>query len=417
MSRTSTGIDGSVVNKMQLAIGHVITESTPFGGAQRNTLLTLDGLMRDGYRPELICGPGGPLIDKAAACGVRVHVLESLIRAVDLVQDYRTLMALYKLFRARRYHIVHTHSTKAGLLGRLAAWWAGVPIIIHTVHGYPFEMDNTLRARAYTTVERWIGHITDALVCVGEAVRQEVAQWRWVPPEKLVTIYSGIDFSSYIPQYTAAETKRRLGLEGSWPIVGSIGHLVEAKAQHYLIEAIALLRKQYPRIRLLLVGGGRLCAALKEQVRCLQLQSHVVLLGERGDIADLLNVFDLYAMSSRYEGVGRALTEAMYWGLPVVATSVNGVKELVIHEETGLLVPPRDPSAIASAIDRLASNPALAQRLGANARLKASALMDSRQMVKALEQLYGRLIGPGPTRASACDHNAYRQDNCAQRPI
>jgi glycosyltransferase involved in cell wall biosynthesis len=372
-------------------IAHVITESLPFGGAQRNTLLTLEGLSKNGYQTELICGPGGPLIERAAKIGVPVYVIEDLIRPVVPKKDCVALVRLYLLFRSRRYHIVHTHSTKAGLLGRLAAWWAGVPVIIHTVHGVPFEMDGGRRARCYIALERLVGSRTHGVICVGEVLRQDIAAWNIVPDEKLFTVYSGVDFSSYVPRQSASETKQQHGLSDAWPLVGCIGRLSEQKAQHYLIEAVALLTNKYPRIKLVLVGEGELRPFLEEQIHRLALSSNVSLLGECENIADLLNVFDVYAMSSQWEGVGRALTEAMYWGLPVVATPVNGVKELIHHEKTGLLVPPRTPMALAAAINRLVSDATLAKQLGANARQKAMELMDGRRMVLAIEEIYRTL--------------------------
>jgi glycosyltransferase involved in cell wall biosynthesis len=226
---------------------------------------------------------------------------------------------------------------------------------------------------------------------VGDVLRQQIAAWRIVPDKKLVTIYSGIDFARYVPKHTPAEMKRQLGVEKAWPIVGSIGRLCEQKAQNYLVESVVHLRERYPNTHLLLVGEGGLRPLLEQLIGDLNLSSHVSLLGERDDIADLLNIFDLYAMSSLWEGVGRALTEAMYWGLPVVATPVNGVTELVQSEETGLLVPPRDPKALATAIARLVFNRELAQRLGETARQKVMSIMDSQRMIAAIEGLYERL--------------------------
>lgn len=382
------------MNKPGYRIAHVITESGPFGGAQRNTLLTLKGLARDGYEAELICGAGGRLIQEAKAIGVPVHVIAELVRQVNPLKDSRALLRLYQLFRSRKFQVVHTHSTKAGLLGRLAGRGARVPVIIHTVHGFPFEMNGDLRSRSYVALERLVGHITHRIVCVGEVLRQEVSAWKIVAETKLVTIYSGIDFSSYVPKRPAVETKSGLELEGSWPIIGSIGRLSEQKAQHYLIEAIALLKHKYPQVKLLLVGEGELRPLLCRQIQDLGLSANVSLLGERDDITDLLNVLDIYAMSSRWEGVGRALTEAMYWGLPIVATTVNGVKEVILHQETGLLVPPRDPKALATAIDRLVSDLELAKLLGSNAQRKARDLMNSERMITAIEELYARLLRP-----------------------
>jgi glycosyltransferase involved in cell wall biosynthesis len=141
----------------------------------------------------------------------------------------------------------------------------------------------------------------------------------------------------------------------------------------------------------LLVGEGELRPLLEKQIQDLGLSSNVFLLGEQDDIADLLNIFDVYAMSSRWEGVGRSLTEAMYWGLPIVATAVNGVKELIVHEETGLLAPPQNPKALATAVDRLASDRKMAKRLGSNAQKKCRELMDGEHMIIAIEKLYGSL--------------------------
>lgn len=386
------GADGLVMDRLQYRIGHVITQSGPFGGAQRNTLLTLKGLVRDGYEVELICGPGGRLIPEAESISVKVHVVPDLVREVEPLKDIRAFFRLYRIFRSREYQIVHTHSVKAGLLGRLAAWWAGVPVIIHTYHGVPFEIDGRVKSKLYFILERFVGYITDQMVCVGEVLRQQVAAWKMVPEKKLITIYSGIDFPSYASKRTSPEVKRELGLQGAWPIVGCVGRLSEQKAQQYLIEAVSLLTDKYPQFKLLLVGEGELRAVLQREIQDLSLSSTVSLMGERDDIADLLTIFDVYAMSSRWEGVGRALTEAMHWGLPIVATAVNGVEEVIIHEETGFLVPPHDPRALAAAIDCLVSDVALAKRLGSNARRRARELMDGEQMIMNIEELYARLI-------------------------
>jgi glycosyltransferase involved in cell wall biosynthesis len=395
--------------KRHSKIVHVITESGPYGGAQRNTFLTVKGLINDGYEVELICGAGGPLIAEANTAGVPVHVMAELVRPVDPVKDCRALIRLYRLFRTRGYDIVHTHSVKAGLLGRLAAWCAGVPVIIHTLHGVPFRISRDFKSRFYIVYERALGRITRCFVCVGEVLRQEMSAWKIAPEKKLTTIYSGIDFSSYAPRHTALETKQRLGLTRAWPIVGCIGRLSEQKAQDYLVEAIGFLTDKYPRIKLVLVGEGGLRPRLEKQIEDLCLASNVSLLGERDDVADLLNTFDIYAMSSRWEGVGRALTEAMHMGLPIVATSVNGVVELIAHDETGLLVPPENPQALADGIDRLASDTERASRLGASARQKAGEFMGSERMVLATEALYERLISvrqPAPS-GSVCA-NQYR---------
>jgi len=377
-------------------VAHVITESHPLGGAQRNTLLTLRGLLARGYGVELVCGPGGRLITEARSAGVAVHVVDDLVREPDPSRDLRALRSLYRLFRSRDYRVVHTHSTKAGLLGRVAAWLAGVHAVVHTVHGFPFEMTGGWKTRAYAGLERLVAAVTDRVVCVGEVLRQQVAALGMAPEGKLVTIYSGLDFEACRPRRSPAETRRALGLEGAWPIVGTVGYLVEAKAHHYLVDATARLVARYPRLALLLCGEGPTRPRLERQIRDLGLEGHVRLLGERDDVADLLGVLDVFAMSSRREGVGRALSEAMYRGLPVVSTAVAGVSELVVHGETGLLVPPHDPDALAAAIDRVLSEPDLAGRMAAAAHRRARDLMSLDRMIGDLARLYDRIVASRP---------------------
>jgi glycosyltransferase involved in cell wall biosynthesis len=372
----------------------------PYGGAQRNTFLTVKGLAADGYDVELICGPGGPLVDESREAGVPVHVMPDLVRPLRPFRDLRALWQLYRLFRSRAYTIVHTHSVKAGLLGRVAAWCARIPLIVHTLHGVPFRITDDFKSRFYIVYERTLGLITDCFVCVGEVLRQEISAWKIAPERKLITIYSGIEFPSYAPKKSVLVTKQSLGVERAGPIIGCIGRLSEQKAQEYLVEAVALLAPKYPAIKLLLVGEGGLRPQLEKQIVELGVSAHVALLGERGDVADLLTIFDVYAMASRWEGVGRALTEAMHAGLPIVATPVNGVIELVTHEETGLLAPIENARALADAVDRLVANPELARRLGANAQKKSQEMMGSERMVRAIEDLYRNLGDPGVARVT-----------------
>lgn len=381
-------------------IAHVITESN-LGGAQRNTLLSVQGLLAAGLDVELICGPGGPLADETRASGAVVHLVPELVRPVDPIRDVQALLVIHRLCRQRRYRIVHTHSVKAGLLGRAAAWWAGVPVIVHTLHGTPFELRRDLRTRIFLTLERLAARVTDRLVCVGEAFRQQVAGWGIAPEAKLTTIYSGHDLGTLTPRRSVAEVRHALALQDAWPIVGSVGRLTEAKALHYLIEAVGGLRETYPRIRLILVGDGPLRPALEAAAERVGCASAVAFLGERNDVPDLLSVFDVYAMSSRYEGVGRAMTEAMLYGLPVVATDVGGVSELVVDGQTGLVRPPHDPAALAAAIDQMASDRELAVRLGAAGREKARELMSADRMMTDLHRLYETLLAEPPGRRPA----------------
>jgi glycosyltransferase involved in cell wall biosynthesis len=372
---------------------HVITESVPFGGAQRNTLLTVERLVRSGWSVELVCGaPGGRLVEAAARAGAMTHVIPELVRTTAPWTDVHCLARLVRLFRSRRYDVVHTHSTKAGLLGRLAARAVRAPVVIHTFHGFPFVIDASLRSRVFVQVERLVGALTDGSICVAEALRREVESWRIPGHQKLVTIYSGIDLGACRPRREPADVRRELGIDPDVPIVGTVGHLRDAKSQEHLLEAAAILRREHPRLQLLVVGEGERRGFLEQRIRELSLEGTARLLGERNDVADLLGVFDVFAMCSLWEGVGRALTEAMARGLPVVVTPVYGVKELVHDGETGLTVPPRDPAALAAAIGRLLADRALADALGARARSLVEERMSAETMMKEIEALYRELL-------------------------
>jgi glycosyltransferase involved in cell wall biosynthesis len=252
-----------------------------------------------------------------------------------------------------------------------------------------------LRTGVFLGLERAAARVTDRLVCVGEAFRQQVAGWRIAPAAKLVTIYSGHDFTALVPRRSVGEMRADLGLEDAGPIIGSVGRLTEAKALEILIEAVGTLRHRHPGIRLVLVGDGPLRDALEATAQRLGCGATVRFLGERDDVADLLPIFDVYAMSSRWEGVGRAMTEAMLSGRPVVATDVGGVRELVVDRQTGLVRPAGDPRALAEAIDLVASDRVLARRLGEAGRARARELMSGERMIADLLQLYETLLPGG----------------------
>lgn len=390
-------------------VAHIVVDSWTLGGTQRNTLVTMAGLRRRGFDVELICGSGEALIRQSEREGITVRAIKHFTQSLHPLKDILAFWQLYRLARRHRYTIVHTHSTKAGFLGRFAAWLAGVPLIVHTVHGIPYHttrgLPQELRSfrrkvlgwggrsafRVYLWLERFTTLITDKLVCVGQLVEKEVLELEFAPKKKLTTIYSGIEFETLTPKRSRQEMVAELHIAGRWPIIGSVGRLTRQKSQHYLVQAVERLWERYPEILLVLVGDGYLRPVIERHVKEKGLERHVMLLGTRDDVSDLLPVFDVYAVSSLWEGVGRALTEAMYAGLPVVASAVDGVPELVVHEVTGLLVQPRDVVGLAAAIDRLIRDRDLASSLGQNAVAKVAQLMSAERMVADTDRLYREL--------------------------
>jgi glycosyltransferase involved in cell wall biosynthesis len=331
------------------------------------------GLDRDAFQPLIITGSGGRLLDQAAGHGVEVVVAPLLKPTIAPRADLRALRWLAALLAERAPDVVHTHCAKGGALGRLAARRAGIARIVHTYHGFPFhEFQTAARRHAYIAAERRLGRFTDVGLCVGTAVAVEAIRRGLLAPERVRTIGVAIDGAGQDePVATAAgnsEARRRarwrLGLQPGSTVVGAVGRLSYQKAPEDFIAAIAALNR--PDVTGVWVGGGELAAAAARLAR--SAGRRIVLAGDRPDVAELLPAFDVFALPSRYEGVPTAVAEAMACGVPVVATAVNAVADLVEPGVTGLLVPPARPDLLASAVGYLLDSPVEAARMAATAK-------------------------------------------------
>jgi glycosyltransferase involved in cell wall biosynthesis len=323
--------------------------------------------------PVIVTGQGDRLLDDAAAAGLEVLVEPSLREVIAPRSDLLALGRLEQLFRQRRFDVVHTHCAKAGAVGRLAARRAGVPRIVHTFHGFPFhQFQSAARRRAYVSVERRLGRITDVALCVGSGVAAEAIRRELIAPERVRTIGVAVDgpdrarasMSARQPQ-ARARARRALGLPADAAVVGTVGRLTYQKAPEDFLAAIQQLGR--PDVVGVWVGGGELAERIARRARRLS-GPRVILAGERTDVLGLLPAFDVFALSSRYEGLPTVMVEAMICGVPVVATAVNAVPDLVVAGETGLLVPPGRPAQLAAAIRYLLDSPELAARLAVAAR-------------------------------------------------
>ena len=265
--------------------------------------------------------------------------------------------------------MVHTHSAKAGALGRLAAVRAGVPRIVHTLHGFPFhEFQPWWRRTAYLRIERRLGRSTDALLAVGGAVAAQAVRLGLTSPERIRTIPPAVDVSGVVSG-TAARglARRRLGLPAGVRLVGTVGRIDYQKAPEDWLEALASCGDD---VWGMWIGDGPLRGRLLAQARRRGLAERLRLLGHRDDVAELLPAFDVFALASRYEGLPCALVEAAAAGVPVVATAVNAVPDLVVPGETGLLVPPQRPDLLGRAMAYLLDEPAEAQAMAEAGRLR-----------------------------------------------
>jgi glycosyltransferase involved in cell wall biosynthesis len=348
-------------------------------------------------RMTIVTGQGDQLVAAARAAGLEVVLEPSLRAPIRPAADLRALARLAALFTARDFDVVHTHCAKAGAVGRLAARRAGVPRIIHTFHGFPFhEFQSRALRGAYVAIERRLGQLTSAALCVGAGVAAEAVRRELLPPDRVRTIGVSVDGPGRAQASRASGSpaavrlaRRRaraaLGLPDDALVVGAVGRLTYQKAPGDLVAALARLGR--PDVIGTWVGSGELAGRVARQARALP-PGQFRLAGERGDILDILPAFDVFALPSRYEGLPTAVVEAMICGVPVVATAVNAVPDLVVPGETGLLVPPQRPALLAAAIGELLDSPALAARLAATARTRISGQYGEESLRTALLDAY-----------------------------
>ncbi len=354
-----------------MKILHVITRMV-HGGAQLNTLMCAAEQARQGHEVTLATGPEtgseGSLLDRVS---VRMVVLPHLRRDLGLA-DLRGFWELYRLM-GEGFDLVHTHTSKAGFLGRWAAFLRRVPLVVHTPHGHVFQgYFGRSAERLFIWLERLTALITHRLVMLTSGELNDHLAERIAPRSKFVVIPSGVDVESF------ACSGRVRGQR-----LGSVLRLVEVKGVFDLIEAFGQVCRRFPGCELHLAGDGPCRAELQRRIGSLP----VVLHGHVDDVAGFLRTLDLFVLPSHNEGMGRAVVEAMASGLPIVATRVSGLPDLVQEGENGCLVPVRRPDLLAACLEKVLSDPSGMDRMGQASRSRAHAF-SSRVMYERLERLY-----------------------------
>jgi glycosyltransferase involved in cell wall biosynthesis len=357
-------------------------------GAGGVALRGAQALDPDRYEVTIFAGSGNRLIEEAADSGIDVVMIDRLRPEIMLTDDLRALRRLETALRQGRFDVVHTHSSKSGALGRLAARRVGVPRIVHTFHGFPFhEFQSRSRRAGYVAIERRLGRFTDAFLAVGTAVAAEAIRRGIAAPDRVRTIGVAVDTAGPAPTIRdRAEARRLLGVPPGTRVVGTVGRLDYQKAPEDLVQAVAAAGRS--DVFGVWIGGGPQRDEVASLVARLGLSDRFRLVGERSDVPALLPGLDVFAMASRYEGLPCSIVEAMTAGLPVVATAVNSVPDVVVPGETGLLVPPGRPDLLANAIRYLVDHPSVAARLGANGRAALGERLTPSALGEVLDQTY-----------------------------
>ncbi len=323
----------------------------------------------------------------------RIEVMPDLGREIRPLRDVATLRRLAARMRELRPHVVHTHTAKAGAVGRAAALLAGVPVIVHTFHGHVLRgYFSPAKTAVYRAIERGLARRTDRLLTVTPRVRDELLALGVGQPSQYTPVPLGFDLAPLLgAEAKRGELRAELRL-GEAPLVGIVARLVPIKAHEVFLAAAVRVRATHPDVRFLIVGDGELRSALEQRVATLGLGDAVRFLGWRADLDRLYADLDVVVLTSRNEGSPVALIEAMAAGVPVVSTDVGGVADVVRHGDTGWLAPMDDDAAIAAHVVTVLGDRAAARAMGQRGRAAVAATYDAGRLVRDIETLYGDLL-------------------------
>jgi glycosyltransferase involved in cell wall biosynthesis len=378
--------------RRSLRVCHVVTH-LDVGGATEVALNACAHVSKDWSESVLLSGSGGDAEaesrEHAAELGVDVETVPSLARAINPVLDVRAALDLRRIFRSWRPDVVHTHSSKAGIVGRWGARRERVPVVVHSVHGWSFHDHMPRWNRAlYVRLERLAARGTDRIITVSTLDRGKGLSAKIGSREQYVTIPPINDlrrFSGAAGERVAA--RARLGLPVDAPVVGTVGRLSEQKDPLTFVRAAARIAAQLPEARFVMVGDGPLRGAVEQLATELELAHRLVLTGVRRDVPEIVPAFDVFLLASLWEGMPMVIPQAMAAAVPVVASTADGNREIVHDGENGLLAPCGSPEVLAERVLRLLRDASLSGRVAA-AGLSTARLFDLERTVAELERLY-----------------------------
>jgi glycosyltransferase involved in cell wall biosynthesis len=375
---------------------HIITRLIR-GGADENTLYTVRGLDRRRYQVDIAVGDGSELGAFGPLEDVGVHVVPELVREPHPWKDLVALVKLAVLIRRGRYQIVHTHTAKAGFLGRLAAALVGSPIIVHTVHGVTFhEQIPRFQRGFYLMLERVAARFTHQFVAVGEDVKNIYLRSGIGEAQAYETIYSGMPLEDFLTagrmgEAERAELRAELGTAPEEQVVAMAARLESRKGHIYLFQAVQQLKDRHPGLRVWILGDGDLRPHLEWQVQALGIADRVRFLGHRTDLARVLAAADISVLTSLWEGLPRVLVQSAAAGKPILTFDVEGAWEVVREGRNGFIVPSRDVAAFSVRLDQLLDDRAQARMLGEAGRDQVSSQWTVETMLDRLDRMYQRL--------------------------
>lgn len=399
-----------------IRVVHIITRLI-LGGAQENTLYTAIGQHRDPrFDVTLLCGVDeageGDLFSEAERAGLRTVVLPSLVRPIRPITDIRAFFQIYRFLKAGRYTVVHTHASKAGIVGRLAARAAGTPVVIHTLHSLVFhDYQAAWKNRLYIWLKRICAPMTDVLISVSDKVSQGALARGIGRPEQYVTIFSGMTLEPFLSvgdRLSVADAKRRVGIPADAPVVGKIARLFPLKGHDQFLAVAAVIARQAPDVWFLLVGDGPLREQLQADAERLGIARRLVMVGRVAPdaVAEYIQAMDVVVHTSLREGIARVLPQAGAVGKPIVTFDLDGAPEVVKPGISGYLVPPLHTDAIAARTLELLHDAPRRLAFGEAGRRFAREHFDVDLMVRRINDVYFEALerGENPHRGSVAWH-------------
>ncbi|MCP4424406.1 MAG: glycosyltransferase family 4 protein [Chloroflexi bacterium] len=390
---------------MTINVLHIITRLI-IGGAQETAMLIADYLLHEPeyvgkYQVAIISGPQtgseGSLIEETRRRNVSLTILPELRREISPINDLRAVRQLRQMMQnddgSPRYRIVHTHSSKAGVLGRWAAHLAGVPIIVHTVHGWSFhDRMSPVQRQMYVLLEKFASRFSQTVIVVSpQDIEKGLAQGIG-RREDYVVIRSGVELDRFgHPQTPPAVVRQQLGIPAEALVVGSVTRLSPQKAPLDLVASLSHIHREWPNAWFVIVGDGPLRPDVEAKLAQAGIADRVILTGLRRDVPELMAAFDVFVLSSLWEGLPRVLPQAMATGLPIVTTRADGSAEAVTDGETGFLVERGQPKALTEKVLILLADEELRKKMGENGRSRAP-IFGARKMTQDIDQLYQELL-------------------------
>ncbi len=383
----------------QLKILHIITRLI-VGGAQENTLFTVEGLMKKGYKSVLATGPQsgseGSLLERAYKNNVDIKIIPHLVREINPVYDLIAYREITDLIKNGGFDIVHTHSSKAGVLGRISAKRCGIPIIAHTIHGLAFHrFENPLLNLLYLSLERYTARFTSKIITVGDVMKDKAISAKIAKHDKIVTIYSGIEMDEFSKiNEDSKSIRKKIGIPEDAFVIGKIARLVRLKGHNYILMCAKEIIKNFPNTYFLFVGGGYLKSSLEKKTQKQGIEKRFIWTGlvPPSEIPQLIGAMDILIHTSLREGLPRTIPQALACGKPVIAFDIDGACEVVKDGFTGYLVQAKDYNGLRIKIIELLKNPDLRRRIGQQGREFVRERFDIKTMVDSIEQEYIGLI-------------------------